>query len=248
MTFEQRGQYCFNSDQQGNLRPQKNPLGIKFPSMGERIKMAANNLKELVTNPRPQPALVNLLREPINNQEMNLLGDLLLSDLRKKGMLEIVARETNTDPSFWYNHGKNEGSINPAYSPEVWDVDVIYPDFHYSTSPSGHSRWSEQGCVRVSTIPDYNLTLLLSLGEEWDERIVTLSYDRHQKIQITAGENSKIDLSLEGSKYLFQEHLRDAMKNPYNPYWQTKDGFLSPRAMQKHLHEISQKQEVATAA
>lgn len=258
MNTEQKGQYYFTPDEGGNLRVQENPLGILIPQdspetvieedkrsswvqrLGEKIGLMKRSPE--IVSPQTAPRLEDFEWDPRTDEEMRLLHDALLTDLEEKGILDVIARETNVDPQGWADRGKASyyKRTLPERKPDIWEVDFIGPRVKYDMVP-GPGRWSG-GCVRAIPIAQNYMTIQLSIGPEWDERIVSLSYDRHRDLEMAGAETSVINLGqgVRGhNKYLFQEHLRDAMNNPYNPYYVTEGGFLSPAVFRRHQHELN---------
>ena len=241
VTTEQRGQYHFLPDGDMTFQDQKRPLGMPSVSLGQHLvgKIGAG-LERLGIPTKPRALELEDFRwDPETDRERDLLHDALLSDLREKGILGIISRETNVDPQDWADHEKSSFNqrIFPKTKPDVWEVDIVGPRVDYDMVP-GPGRWSG-GCVTAVPIPNNHMTIQLSIGPKWDERIVNITYGRERNLSIRGAETSVIDLNKIDSKYLIQEHLRDAMAHPYNPYWETEHGFLSPAAFRRHVVQLN---------
>lgn len=255
MKTEQRGQYYFTPDTDGNFKAQEKPLGILAPQdspetvieeekkpsswaqrLGEKISLLLK-VPEAVELQTPS-RLEDFDWDPYTYPEMKILHDVLLADLKSKGILEVIERLTNTPQEEWFDHENPPDHDIPAKkSANAWDVDIFGPDFDYYESP-GEGRWSGH-CVKISSVPQKHMTIGLVIGEEWDERYVTIKYDRHRNLTIEGEETSGINLDEGDWRYVSCEHLRDAMNHPYNPYYVTENGFLSPAAFRRHQHELN---------
>lgn len=169
---------------------------------------------------------------------MKELHKTLLKDLKEKGILGIIERETNTNPDQWIDHETyRHFKPLPHRKANNWEVEITGPGYDYIET-QGPGRWSG-GCVSIGQIPRTYTKIQLSIGEEWNERLVNIIYESDKKLTIAGERGSTIDLNQQNTRHLFQEHLRDAMANPYNPYYETTGGFLSPAAFKRHLYQLN---------
>ncbi len=250
MTTEQKGQYYFTPDETGNFSVQERPLGITpQPSLGQRFIRRiyqAIGIIDIYQGPR----LEDLKRDPDTYEEMKILHDALLADLKSKGILDVVERLTNIPQEEWYDDENPPDYDMPQKKREnAWDVDITGPTFDHYLRPNPYGGWGRGNCTKAYSVPRAYITIQLQTGEEWDERMVQIRYDRSRNLTVAGQETSEINLNGdEDMRYLFGEHLRDAMNNPYNPYYKTEGGFLSHAAFMRHLHELNVAREKEYAA
>ncbi len=256
MNTEQRGQYYFAPDIDGNFKIQEKPLGILIPQdsqgtvtegdkksswfqrLGEKISLLLK-IPETV-EPQAPSRFEDFEWDPGTYPEMKVLHDVLLADLEEKGILNVIERLTNVPQEEWWDHENPPNYNIPAKkSANTWDVDISGPGFDYYERPNPYgNRWNGN-CTQISSVPQKHMTIGLIIGEEWDERYVAIKYDRRRNLTIEGEETSEINLDEGDWRYVFGEHLRDAMNNPYNPYYVTEGGFLSPAAFRRHQHELN---------
>ncbi len=249
MKTEQRGQYYFTPDEAEYFLVQKKPLGaVAEPSLARRLLTRISHTVVGADKHRG-PRLEDFNWDPGTHKEMRVLRDVLLVDLESRGILDIIERLTNTPREEWYDEENPPETDLPLKNKnDEWDVEIIGPGFDYHSTPNPYgSRWSGN-CTITESTPRTHLAIHLQTGEKWDERIVLVRYDRHRNLEIEGEQASKINLSEGDMRYLFGEHLRDAMKNPYNPYYTTKGGFLSSASLRRHQHELNVAREKEFAA
>lgn len=266
MKTEQSGQYYFTPDEDGNFRIQEKPLGILIPQgspetvveeekkpsswaqrLGEKISLLLK-VPESVELQTPS-RLEDFDWDPYTYPEMKILHDALFADLESKGILDVLERLTNTPREEWYDQENPPNHELPAKMKDgVWDVDISGPGFDYHESPNPYGNRWEGTCVKVYSTPKLYTRILLTTGGKWDEKVVVLRYDRYRNLTIEGKETSEINLNEGDWRYVFGEHLRDAMNHPYNPYYVTEGGFLSPAAFRRHQHELSVSREKEFAA
>ena len=222
MSPENRGQYYFSAEK-NVFKIKKKPLGhVSTPNSLERIKSIVKPRKKQRQLPNIDQ-IRHVGGEVSHSEDAFLIHDILMEDLKAKGILEILARETQTDPLSWFDWAHDDPDGPKRLNPSVWDITIDMPKYNSMPDPSSPSCWAI-GAKRRFHWWSNELSMVASKGPLGEESSVFLHYNPQQVLTIEGKSSSTLDLTNPEQLAFVKPFIKDALENPLQSVPSYADG------------------------